>query len=267
MKTNRELKQQHRAARQAHRESKSNQAILPINLTVIDCACVIHGTGYDWQYVERLYNMLSRYLPNGIRFHVYTEHDRSVPPHMIKHILDDWGISGPKKSWWYKMQLFNTKHFSGQLLYFDLDVIITSSLEWITKLSADYFWCIRDFRYLQNPMIQSMNSSVMWFDVAKFNWVWDKFNETPVTKVVQSFPGDQDFLHHTINHFQRRFFDDCKFQSYRWQCLDGGYNFKRRQHYQPGSGITISPDTSVVVFHGRPKPHQIQDQIIQNLWQ
>jgi hypothetical protein len=53
---------------------------------ITDCACVIHGTGYDWQYVDKLYNMLTRHLPQGIRFHVYTEEHRSVPSHMIKHV-------------------------------------------------------------------------------------------------------------------------------------------------------------------------------------
>jgi hypothetical protein len=50
---------------------------------------------------------------------------------MVKHILDDWGISGPKRSWWYKMQLFNPAHFAGNLLYFDLDVVIANQLNWI----------------------------------------------------------------------------------------------------------------------------------------
>jgi hypothetical protein len=112
-----------------------------------------------------------------------------------------------------------------------------------------------------------MNSSVMWFDVDRFSWVWDKFNSGPVSQMIQGFPGDQDFLNHTIDHNQRRFFDDNKFQSYRWQCLDGGYNFKRRHHHQPGSGTVISSDTSVVVFHGRPKPHQITDSVIREHWQ
>ena len=60
----------------------------------IDCACVIHGSTYNWQYVERLYNMITRNIDRPVHMHVYTEHDRSVPPHMTKHILDDWGIAG-----------------------------------------------------------------------------------------------------------------------------------------------------------------------------
>lgn len=267
MKTNRELKQQHRAARQAHRESKRNPSVIVNNPTVIDCACVIHGTGYDWEYVERLYNMLTRWMPGGIRFHVYTEHDRSVPPHMIKHILEDWGISGPKKSWWYKMQLFNPGYFSGRLLYFDLDLVLINDLTWITSLSTDYFWCIRDFRYLQNnSRVDTMNSSVMWFDVERFSWVWDKFTTGSVLENIKGFPGDQDFLNHTIDHNKRRFFEDRYFQSYRWQCLDGGYDFKHRRHHLPGSGVVIQPGVAAVIFHGRPKPHEAGP-VIQQLWQ
>lgn len=234
--------------------------------TITDCACVIHGIGYDWQYVDKLYNMLTRTLPGGVRLHVYTEPDRTVPSHMIKHSLDDWGISGPKKSWWYKMQLFNPAHFSGNLLYFDLDVVIVRDLSWLVKLPTNYFWTIRDFRYLQNYRVSTINSSAMWFNVGKFSWIWNKFSADNLLDTVKRFPGDQDYLNHVLDINQRRFFDDSYFESYRWQCQDGGYDFQRRRHHRPSSGICIKPDTSVVVFHGKPKPHDVSDPIIRNFW-
>lgn len=233
---------------------------------IIDCACVIHGTGYDWVYVEKLYNMLSRAIPQGIRFHVYTEHDRSVPPHMIKHVLDDWGVSGPKKSWWYKMQLFNTKHFNGDLLYFDLDVVIVNELTSLVRQSTDYLWTIRDFKYLQNHRISTINSSVMWFNVETFSWIWDKFTSANVLDTIRQFPGDQDYLNHVLSINQRRFFDDRYFESYRWQCCDGGYDFHKRKHKAPNAGVKIAPETAVVVFHGKPKPHEITAPEIVTLW-
>lgn len=233
----------------------------------IDCACVIHGSGYDWIYVERLYNMLCRNFSTQVRMHVYTEHDRSVPEHMVKHILEDWGISGPKRSWWYKMQLFNPAHFDGNLLYFDLDVVISNSLHWIHELSTDYLWTIRDFRYLQRRDITTMNSSMMWFNVDRFGWIWDKFSQTDLKAIIKSYPGDQDYLGAVLDVNQRRFADDNHFESFRWQCLDGGYDFARRQHITPGTGVVIQPATSVVVFHGHPKPAQVQDPVIKLLWQ
>jgi hypothetical protein len=233
---------------------------------MIDCACVIHGSGYNWTYVEHLYNMLRRVFADQMRFHVYTEHDRSVPPHMIKHCLDDWGISGPKKSWWYKLQLFNPAHHQGNLLYLDLDMVIVRELDFIRSLDTRCLWGIRDFRYLQRRNPGLMNSSMMWWNVGEFAWVYNDFIKEAVTSTIRNYPGDQDYLSAKISVEKRRFFEDRYFESYRWQCLDGGFDFARRAYKTPGSGVTIQPETAVVVFHGQPKPHQVKDPQILELW-
>lgn len=235
--------------------------------TVTDCACVIHGSGYDWIYVENLHRMLTRALPGGVRLHVYTEHDRSVPPHMIKHCLQEWpGISGPKRSWWYKMQLFNPEHHPGNLLYFDLDTVIVRDIAWITHCHTDYFWGIRDFRYLQRPGFSGLNSSVMWFNVKRFSGLWQDFERQDITAITRRYPGDQDYITAALDVNQLRYFEDRYFQSYRWQCLDGGFDFESRSFKDPGSGVRIAGGTAVVVFHGQPKPHQVESSEIQQLW-
>lgn len=234
---------------------------------IIDCACVIHGTGYSWQYVEHLYNMLQRVFDTGIRFHVYTESDRPVPAHMIKHVLEPWtGDNTPKKAWWYKMQLFNAKHFAGNLLYLDLDVVIARELNFVRDCDPKTFWGIRDFKYLQSQQFHTINSSMMWWNVQQFDWVWHKFCDQGATAVARQFAGDQDYITHVIPLKQRQFFDDCYFESYRWQCLDGGYDFPRRVYHRPGSGVSIAADTALVVFHGRPNPHEVSDPEIVALW-
>lgn len=234
----------------------------------VDCACLIHGSAYDWVYVERLYNMLHKNLPSGIRFHVFTEHDRSTPPYMIKHCLEDWpGIKGPKKSWWYKIQMFNPEHHSGNFLYFDLDSMIIDDLTWIVASSTDYFWTLRDFRYLQRSSWNSMNSSVMWWNVEKFASVWHEFNRQGHQNVIRSWHGDQDFINATIDHNSKRYLDSQRFQSWRWQCWDGGMDFRTKKQKLPGTGTTLAPNVCAVIFHGHPKPHEIvNDPIIENFW-
>jgi hypothetical protein len=235
--------------------------------TVTDCACVIHGTGYDWVYVEKLYNMLSRSLQHGIRFHVYTEAARPVPPHMIKHELTEWpGISGPKRSWWYKMQLFNTAHHAGNLLYFDLDCVIINDLQWLVDLPTQNFWTIRDFRYLQRQGHSGMNSSVMWWDTEQYAHVWENFAKLDIDQTVRRYPGDQDYIQAALGHNRIRYFETHHVESWRWQCLDGGYDFVHRAHRRPGTGTVINSNTSVLVFHGNPKPHKITDPEIVKLW-
>ena len=259
-------KEEKRAAKAARAEQRQRRrGQLP---GIVDVACVIHGRGYDWIYVERLYNMVSRHMPVPIRFHVWTEHDRSVPPHMIKHVLDEWpGVSGPRKSWWYKMQMFDPQHHAGDLLYFDLDTVIVDDISWMVQETTDRFWILRDFRYLQNPRIQhNVNSSIMWWNVPAWRSVWTEFAKRNLADVVRQYHGDQDLINALVPPARRQFFEDRRVQSWRWQAHDGGWDFAARRARQPNTGTKLNPDVSVWVFHGRPKPHQIQDELVQLHW-
>ena len=234
----------------------------------IDCACVIHGDGYDWTYVDRLYSMLSRHITSGIRLHVYTEEHRTVPEPYIKHSLLNWGFSGPKTSWWYKMQLFNTEYHKGPLLYFDLDTVIVDNLDWIPQLPlGNYFWSVRDFKYLWRSANYSVNSSVMWWDTQQFGQVWRNFKIQNIDQVRIKYRGDQDYIFDNIPRSTCRFFDIERVKSWRWQCQDGGYHFTQKRYLQPNTGTLIEYPTSILIFHGNPKPDKVVDPVVTRHWQ
>jgi hypothetical protein len=185
---------------------------------------------------------------------------------MVKHKLVDWHISGPKQAWWYKMQLFNSEHYHGPLLYFDLDVVIVQNLDWIWQLPLDRFYAVRDFKHLWRPTNYDVNSSVMWWDTTKFDHVWQDFKLQPLKTVMERYRGDQDYISAAIPQTERQFFPINRIQSYRWQCLDGGYDFSRKKHHNPGTGTCLTDLTSVLVFHGQPKPAGIRDYVIEQNW-
>lgn len=239
----------------------------PGNTECLDCACVIHGDGYTWNYVERLYSMLHRHLSRPVKLHVYTEADRPVPDHMIKHALVDWGIAGPKKSWWYKLQLFNTEHHAGPLLYFDLDTVITRNIDWIWQLPTRHFWAVRDFKYLWKHNCTVSNTSVMWWNTELYEYVWKEAISQDVDQFTSRYRGDQDFISAKIPEGYRRFFNTDWVKSWRWECLDGGFNFLKRKYLTPGTGTALGKDTSILVFHGNPKPHEVSDPVIVSNWQ
>lgn len=231
----------------------------------VDCACVIHGSGYDWIYVDRLYNMLTRHLVGKkIRFHVYTEHDRSVPSYMVKHELQHWdNISGPRRSWWYKLQLFNNQHHQDNLLYFDLDTVIVRDINWIIENPPHKLWTVKDFKYLQNADYTGMNSSIMWWNVDHFSWVWDAFKKVDINSVSRRYQfGDQQFIDETLTHNNIRYLDTQRIQSWRWQALNGGTEFPSKKQRAPNTGTHISSNVSVLVFHGHPKPHDLTDDVV-----
>jgi len=235
--------------------------------TGLDCACVIHGNLYDWNYVERLYSMVKRHVSCPLRFHVFTEQHRAVPDHMIKHALKDWpGVSGRKKGWWYKMQMFDPDHIAGTVLYFDLDVVITGDLDWVRELDTRYFWTIRDFKKLWRPAWKGINSSMMYWDTTRFRRIWHSFSSQDLQQVMRQFAGDQDFLTERIDQLDLRFLDESMIKSWRWEVKDGGMDMRTRQYRRPDAGAVLSPNTRVIIFHGSPKPHEIQDPVIINHW-
>ena len=232
----------------------------------IDCACVIHGNAYPWTYVENLYQGLQRHLTPGVKLHVFTEADRPVPSPMIKHILTEWPTVRPGRAWWYKMQLFDAKQHAGPWLYLDLDTVIVNNIDWIWAKPTTYFWSIRDFKYLWRPTSTGINSSIMWWDTRNFNHIWESFASSDFNETMLKYRGDQDYISDAVSQKQRRFFEQDRIKSWRWQCLDGGYDFNKKRHRTLGKGTHFEPETSVLVFHGHPKPHECLDHTVIKHW-
>ena len=233
----------------------------------IDVACVIHGDLYSWLYVEHLRDMVCTNISVPVNFHVFTEPQRSVPSPMIKHSLELWpNVEGRKKAWWYKMQMFDPTHIARQVLYFDLDVVITSNIDWVLSMRRDYFWALRDFKYLWRPNWHGINSSMMWWNVPAWERIWKDFRSRVLARVMRQFPGDQDFLSSVIDARELRFIDQNRVASWRWQVWEGGMDMHTRQTLCPGQGMILPPENSVVIFHGNPKPHEIDDDSVKKLW-
>ena len=171
-----------------------------------------------------------------------------------------------KKPGGIKMQLFNKEHYSGPMLYFDLDVIIVKNIDWVWQLPSRYFWTVRDFKYLWRPTHYGINSSIMWWDTQQFDYIWQNFANQSLQKIMQQYRGDQDYLTATIVDSNRRFFETERVKSWRWECLDGGFDFHHKRHQQPKTGTQITDLASILIFHGKPKPNDIQDPVIIQHW-
>ena len=130
-----------------------------------------------------------------------------------------------------------------------------------------YFWAVRDFKYLWRSTHTGINSSVMWWDARRFEQIWQEFSTQDLDRIMRQYHGDQDYISTRVTQNQRRFLDSNSVVSWRWQCQDGGYDFRRRRGHAPGTGTQIPVSASVLVFHGSPKPDKITDQVVQQHWQ
>jgi hypothetical protein len=106
----------------------------------------------------------------------------------------------------------------------------------------------------------------MWFDTAKFNHIYRDFDPGEVAYRRSPWHGDQDYIQEKISIGQVAYFNQMHVKSWRWELLDGGYDFKHRKHKNPGSGTVLPNDTSIMIFHGNPKPHEIHDQTVLQHW-
>lgn len=183
---------------------------------------VLWGDKYHPGYVYALKEAVEKNLTVEHEFVCVTDHD--LPG--IKTIPDlvDW------HGWWQKLSLFGLA--DGPSLYFDLDVVITGSLDYLVtytecELAAPANWAQSGHGGVQ--------SSVM---------AWDGTLKRPFTEFdyladSKRLWGDQEYLWELLGDDWVRI---PHVGSYKYHCKNGKPDWMR-----------------VCVFHGKPDPHEIKD--------
>ena len=143
------------------------------------------------------------------------------------HIL----MHSDKPGWWAKIDLFEPGRFEGRVLYLDLDVTVVDDLEPLANY-PEPFVAIKDYIY------PTLNSSVMSWDAGVADHVHTNF--TP--DVMDRLHGDQDWITEQMPGTQ--VFPEA------W-CVSFRKSVKKFKH--------VPPDAKVVVFHGAPKPWELDD--------
>lgn len=140
--------------------------------------------------------------------------------------------------WWSKMELFKPD-IRGDILYFDLDTLITGQLD--DLLDIGELAVLRDF-YRPNHI----QSSVMYLPESERNEVWREFIKNP-KHAMQScgLGGDQRFLERFWSKRAKRIQDLVPGQvvSYKVHCRDKG----------------VSPEARVICAHGKPKTWDVPE--------
>lgn len=183
----------------------------------ITIACVKTGTKYSSEYVNKLESMVKRHLKVPFSFLCITDDPTGVNCKTVP-VMDD--LPG----WWAKLTLFAPKPYGieGKILFLDLDIVILEDLEPFTE--PDEFTIIMDWNL---PMY---NSSVFLLPEGTQTQVWDNFDDV----VMQTSKcGDQWWITQAA---EGKTWEEGWCTSYR---------------------ATYRPDGKIVVFHGQPKPHQV----------
>lgn len=196
--------------------------------------CVLNGTKYQDDDVHILKDMVRRNLVSVHRFRCLS--DRQIPG--IDCLIPDEKWPG----WWSKLLLF--RYATGFNLYFDLDVVIVDSLDCLVsdRLSMPANWAQSGHGGCQ--------SSVMSWG-CDYSRIPDAFHVEQLAQPeqggcgrYQGLWGDQELITRELGNPGDGDIDPMQgIVSYKYHCRNGS-----PPHF-----------TSVVCFHGEPKPKDVND--------
>lgn len=187
----------------------------------LNIVCLNHGNylGRGDEYVAKLKAGVEQNYKGRHAFHVLTEDD--CPE----------GLTG----WWNKLALFQPGRFEGRCVYFDLDTIVTGSLDDLMAYDGP-FAALRD-----QWQPGQLNSSLMTWTSGELDHVWDRW---VAADCPQDDPrGDQAWITEQMP-MALRLQDLLPGQLGSWKA-DFGMN-----------AANIPPTNRVCFFHGQPRPHE-----------
>jgi len=196
--------------------------------------CVKQGTKYGPEYVNRLASMVRRHTTLDPRFVCFTEDTEGLTPDIETAPLPEEGLQG----WWNKVALFKSdlNSVEGRLLYLDLDVIVTGSLDPLLRYESS-------FTIMDNDYVPGFNTSVVLFEAGSYPKIWEDFTPDIAAKT----GGDQDWVSLCVP--EADLWPDGWCVPYRLRAVQGP-----------------PEDAKVVAFCGRPNPSEYPAPWIADLW-
>lgn len=219
---------------------------------MIQVVCLKYGDKYGPEYVTRLKSMVGRYLPCDHEFVCFTE--------MPVEGVTCRPLPSTLPGWWAKVALFQPGLFIGEVLYLDLDVVLTGDLSVFRRPDDGKVWALDDFSYsLRTPKqfmdeyarrllggVGTCNSSVMCWHGDAGRAAWDNFDP----EVMDRLHGDQNWLTQALYPHAMALYEPGLACSYKYHVING-------QRFG-----------SAVVFHGNPKaPDLERSNPLRKMWE
>lgn len=194
-------------------------------MTDLTVFCVFWGDKYDKSYVYALQEMVDKYLTIEHDFKCITTQKLPGIHTVLPYV--------PYSGWWQKIGLFAPHIAAGPSIYLDLDVVLTGHIDYLAgytdTFSAPANWAASGYDGIQSSVMCWPGS---WHEpYEKFKPQWPEISDR--------LWGDQEFLWEMLG-------DD-------WQKIPGVGSYK--YHCQQ----KIPDWMKVVVFHGKPDPHEVTD--------
>jgi hypothetical protein len=226
--------------------------------------CVKWGSKFSADYVNRLYNMGERHLTLTHRFICLTDDPTGLHPLIETRPL----LRKELKHSYTKFELFEKKlhDIEGQILFLDLDVVINNSIDDLFLYEPD-----AEFVSIKDWSVDCINASCMRFNAGEHSYIVDNWFEALETRftVEEYFDpvlNGKKNLYHDLNSFPPVVYrGDQEWTTTQLKENDINiiyYPSDWLQSYTYGYDM----DSKIIVFHGTPKPHEVNDKWVKENW-
>lgn len=212
--------------------------------------CMKWGERYSSDYVNYLWSMISRNTKRNTQLICYTDNPVGVVPDVKCYPLPE--ISLPKRienKPWRKISLWRPEltGLSGDVLFVDLDVVITGSIDDFFDYEPNSTFCV--IENWSQPGSKIGNTSVYRFRVGAHPYLFNDLVNDP-DRILASFPNSQTYISRSIR--------EMRYWPQSW-CVSFKHSLLPRWPLNFFKSAPLPPNTKVVCFTGKPDPDEARD--------
>ena len=213
--------------------------------------CMKWGDKYGSEYVNRLYNMVSRHLTLDFQMVCLTDDSTGIDLAVQCYPIPEMDLpAGPERGWkkltTFKPELYDLK---GVALFLDIDIVIVDNIDVFFTYKAEYEDSVVIIRDWKKPWRMIGNSSVYRFNVGMGTYPDLLANfERNFDSIRQQVRHEQAYLSNYLReHHHLEYWDKDWCVSFKYQCMaPTPLNFLRAP--------TLPEGAKIVIFHGEINP-------------
>ena len=234
--------------------------------------CVKWGEKYSAEYVNNLQRMVARNLTYPHRFVCLTDDDSG-----LSREVETLKLPRPDLEFcWSKLNVFakDLDNLRGTALFLDLDVIVVDELDCLFEYASEETFIGPREWAPSSPDAMEYHGSLFRFRIGELGWILEEFLQRRSSKRLEEVRKWDEYLKADakVTYKDSKTGDEFRSdqvwmsrmvaETGRAPVFPREWSTSYKYHCQQG----IPSEAKVIVFHGYPKPHELEDARLLQYW-